>query len=280
MESQNKDLTVEEICEKAELSRSTLYQYVRMGLLHPPVKIAPKKLRYSSSHLKRLKEIKVLRNKKIPLSEIKTKIKPLTSSGLGTQTQSVQDDLKLQIIKKSAEITSKKGFSNTTISDITDALKIGKGTFYLYFKSKEELFLESVKRLPEIVIPSFDSQPIETVEEYFDITMKRGMKMLETFSIFSGISSFAKFVLRGNDEVLIQKAMAAIKTMCRPLEKEMQQGMEKGFLDNVDKEFYAYLMYQLGESTGYWLKMHPEYDERECISACLNIFLNGVRKRD
>ena len=278
MEPKNKDLTVEEICEKAELSRSTLYQYVRMGLLHPPVKIAPNKLRYSRSHLKRLKEIKVLRNKKIPLSDIKKKIKFSASNGLGTQP--VQDDLKLQIIKKSAEITSKKGFSNTTISDITGALKIGKGTFYLYFKSKEELFLESVKRLPEIVIPNFDSQPIETVKEYSDVTMKRGMKMLETFSVFSGISSYSKFVLRGNDEALIQKAMAAIKTMCQPLEKEVQHGMEKGFLDDVNKEFYAYLLYQLGEATGYWLKMHPEYDERECISACMNIFLNGIRKRD
>ena len=276
MTYQNKGLTVEEICEKAKLSRSTLYQYVRMGLLHPPVKIAPKKLRYNSSHIKRLKEIKVLREKKVPLPEIKKKLPPPISNDLDSQP--AQDDLKLQIIKKSAELTSKKGFSHTTISDITDALNIGKGTFYLYFKSKEELFLESVKRLPEIVLPSFKPTPPENVEEYTNITMKRGIKMMETFNTFSGISSFAKFVLRGNDEKLIEKAMDAIKTMCTPLEKEMKQGIEKKFLKDIDKEFYAYLLYELGEATGYWLKMHPEYDAEKAIASCVNIFLNGIKK--
>ena len=276
MTYQNKDLTVEEICEKAKLSRSTLYQYVRMRLLHPPVKIAPKKLRYNSSHLKRLKEIKVLREKKIPLPEIKKKLPPPISNN--PDGQPAQDDLRLQIIKRSAELTSKKGFAHITISDITEALNIGKGTFYLYFKSKEELFLESVKRLPEIVLPSFQRKTPNNVEEYAEITMERGLKMLETFNTFSGISSFAKFVLCGNDEKLIQKAMAAIKTMCKPLEKEMQLGIEKNFLKDIDKEFHAYLLYELGEATGYWLKMHPEYDMEEAIASCVNIFLNGIKK--
>lgn len=45
-----------------------------------------------------------------------------------------------------AELISERGFHATSVSDVIDAAGISRGTFYLYFESKEVLFLELVGR--------------------------------------------------------------------------------------------------------------------------------------
>ncbi|CAM3411577.1 MULTISPECIES: TetR/AcrR family transcriptional regulator [Saccharibacillus] len=50
------------------------------------------------------------------------------------------------ILDSAFEIFGKKGFYETKISDITEHAGIAKGTMYLYFKSKEELFLAVTNR--------------------------------------------------------------------------------------------------------------------------------------
>ena len=40
------------------------------------------------------------------------------------------------------KLISKKGFDNLNVEDITKACKIAKGTFYIYFKHKEDIVFE------------------------------------------------------------------------------------------------------------------------------------------
>ncbi|MEJ8303657.1 TetR/AcrR family transcriptional regulator [Saccharibacillus sacchari] len=50
------------------------------------------------------------------------------------------------ILDSAFEIFGQKGFYETKISDITEHAGIAKGTMYLYFKSKEELFMAVTRR--------------------------------------------------------------------------------------------------------------------------------------
>lgn len=52
-----------------------------------------------------------------------------------------------RIIEVAKELFSHKGFYETRVSDIVSKADIAQGTFYIYFKSKEDLFLELIKRL-------------------------------------------------------------------------------------------------------------------------------------
>lgn len=51
-------------------------------------------------------------------------------------------DKKTDIFRCGKELFSSKGFKDTTISDIAQRAGIGVGTFYNYYTSKEELFIE------------------------------------------------------------------------------------------------------------------------------------------
>ncbi|CAM3174851.1 TetR/AcrR family transcriptional regulator [Filibacter tadaridae] len=50
--------------------------------------------------------------------------------------------MKEKIIKQSVLLFQQKGFSETSIQDIVDALDVTKGTFYYYFTSKETLLMD------------------------------------------------------------------------------------------------------------------------------------------
>ena len=62
-------------------------------------------------------------------------------------------DNKLQIIQSAVKMFEKKGVDKTTISDILSNTDLGLGTFYSYFKDKEDLKEQIVlKKLTDLVV--------------------------------------------------------------------------------------------------------------------------------
>lgn len=57
-----------------------------------------------------------------------------------TRTQKRQKETKERIFRVAMELFIENGFENTTVSDITEAADIGKGTFFTYFPTKEAIF--------------------------------------------------------------------------------------------------------------------------------------------
>jgi TetR/AcrR family transcriptional regulator, transcriptional repressor for nem operon len=58
--------------------------------------------------------------------------------------------LKERIIEESLKLFSVKGYMSTSITDIIQAAKTSKGGFYNHFKSKEQLFLETLSAARKI----------------------------------------------------------------------------------------------------------------------------------
>ena len=52
---------------------------------------------------------------------------------------SVKTDKKENLINSAMEIFKTKGVANTTVADIAKCAGTAKGTFYLYFKDKDEI---------------------------------------------------------------------------------------------------------------------------------------------
>ena len=55
-----------------------------------------------------------------------------------------QSETKQKLINSAVKLFSQKGYFNTKVSDIVKDAGVAQGTFYLYFKSKEDIFLEIV----------------------------------------------------------------------------------------------------------------------------------------
>jgi AcrR family transcriptional regulator len=61
------------------------------------------------------------------------------------KNSSRRGDRKEQILEAAREVFSQKGYNEVTVADITSQAGIAKGTLYLYWKSKEDLFLEVIR---------------------------------------------------------------------------------------------------------------------------------------
>ena len=58
---------------------------------------------------------------------------------LHSDMKSSKTDKKNLLIESATELFKTDGIKNTTVSDITGKANVAKGTFYLYFKDKDEI---------------------------------------------------------------------------------------------------------------------------------------------
>ena len=90
-------------------------------------------------------------------------------------------DTKTILFNCGKELFSRNGFKDTNVSDITKTSGIGTGTFYNYYSSKEELFmeiyLEENEKLKKKIMKSvnIDQEPGSVVKELMLLNLK-GMK--------------------------------------------------------------------------------------------------------
>jgi AcrR family transcriptional regulator len=62
-----------------------------------------------------------------------------------TRKQALTDLRRGEILAAAIKVFGKKGFAATCVEDIAMAAKIAKGTVYLYFKSKEDIYATAVQ---------------------------------------------------------------------------------------------------------------------------------------
>jgi len=102
---------------------------------------------------------------------------------LSSKNESKKQHRKEEIMQRALELFAYKGFYNTTIPDIANALKMSVGNMYNYFKSKDILAKEIImyiskylgNRLQEIneMNISTKEKTKKIVQMYFEIALKK-----------------------------------------------------------------------------------------------------------
>jgi AcrR family transcriptional regulator len=104
-----------------------------------------------------------------------------TGDGMGTadRKQRERELRKRTILNAAQQIFMEKGFDNTTMDDIAEAVELSKGAVYFYFKSKAELclsiLLDSLKKL---------SEKFDLISESSETGIKKIENIFSTYNIF------------------------------------------------------------------------------------------------
>jgi TetR/AcrR family transcriptional repressor of nem operon len=88
-----------------------------------------------------------------------------------------------KILEKGARLVWEKGFNNTGLNDILQAAEIPRGSFYYYFKSKEDFGLKLIEYLHSGIGNAFsrylseesDTPPLERLRSIFEYFRKAFM---------------------------------------------------------------------------------------------------------
>jgi len=63
-----------------------------------------------------------------------------------TRKQALTDLRRREILAAAIKVFGKKGFADTSVDDVAAAAKIAKGTLYLYFRSKEDIYSTALRQ--------------------------------------------------------------------------------------------------------------------------------------
>jgi AcrR family transcriptional regulator len=185
-------------------------------------------------------------------------------------------DKKQIIIDKAIEYFSKNGIADVKIEDITDAIGIGKGSLYLYFKGKRDLLFHCIERLTTIVIPKEVWLDIREETNYKLRFKKRLIAFLKAYPTFCGILGLVTQNLESNDPALAKKAGDAYRLLAGPLIKDLRWAVKHGWVREIDEDAIAFILLAAGEGMGNMLKIDPRYNIEKIADIAWDFIMNGI----
>lgn len=154
---------------------------------------------------------------------------------------------KIELLEKGAQIIHHKGFNNTGINEILKAARVPKGSFYFYFKSKEDFGLQVIDflmagnfmRVADIHITAPGIPYLEKLRNFFNGFLRYFEK-----NEYIGGCPIGNFVLEMADlnenfRLKLKKALADMtKKVALFLEKAKQNGeLPTNFNAEANAEF-------------------------------------------
>ncbi len=139
-------LSIKELEEASGVSRTTIYFYVREGLLPEAQKAAASRGVYSEAHLDLLAEIKRLKAQGLPLGEIRARLAPRLQEVLKPHVDLVawqNQETRHAILTSAARLFARRGYKRTRVADIIREAGVTPPVFYSHFPSKRDVFVES-----------------------------------------------------------------------------------------------------------------------------------------
>lgn len=148
-------------------------------------------------------------------------------------------DTKKDLFDCGKELFSTKGFKDTNVSDITKAAGIGTGTFYNYYSSKEELFmeiyLEENQKLKRSILESInpDEDPLVLTKELMALNIK-GMNTNPILREWYNTDVFGKIERHFRDKNGLQHVHFMYDSFSEIIKRWQTEGKMR---DDIDSEF-------------------------------------------
>ena len=135
-------LTIGELETESGVSRSTIYYYVRAGLLPTAQKSSPTRAIYTDDHVELLGEIRRLKQG-LDIRAIREQLGPRVHSASQNGEDLVArqgEETRRAILRTAAREFARNGYRQTRIADIISELGITPQVLYANFPTKRDLF--------------------------------------------------------------------------------------------------------------------------------------------
>lgn len=156
---------------------------------------------------------------------------------------------KTEIVSAAQAQFMQQGYDATTIQDIIDVLGIAKGTFYHYFKSKDELLDEIVERMMTDMslriktILDIKKSAIEKMNDVFKLGALYKVENIDVFLIL------LKTLYREENYIIRDRMFrSSIKKNGPIIEKIVEQGIKEGAFNTPYPETIGEIMINLGKT--------------------------------
>jgi AcrR family transcriptional regulator len=156
--------------------------------------------------------------------------------------QATRDERRAALIDAAQRVFGEKGYHAATVDDITRAASVGKGTFYLYFQEKREIYYEVIRGFFQLIQDIAGSLG-ETAREGLDVVAGAERAAHELLRVFLEHRELARLAYResmGLDPELEQMVRGFYREVAEIEAQNLRLGVELGLLRPVDPLVAAY----------------------------------------
>jgi len=192
---------------------------------------------------------------------------------------------KEKIISAAKELISKFGFKKTTMEDIAEKVRMAKATLYHYFKSKEDILREIIKREGEIIRKKIinavknSKNPEEKIKNYA-LTRFRYLRELAIYYASLREDYYIHFNFIEKERKEFDEFELSM------LENILKEGIKEGCFNIPNPRLYVFLLLQSMKgieypiATGVALKLdNKKIKLEDAIEILLNILLEGIKRK-
>ncbi len=191
-----------------------------------------------------------------------------------------RDKKRKKIIETAAKEFVKKGYQRANINHIAEMSGIGKGTIYLYFKNKEDLYIQALResndawmeKAKAVVESGGDS--LEALVELLKLDVLLGVRHKELAQLW--ITSFF-----GDNRRFAGTAASVLQEYYKLVEDLVKKCIEEGVFRDVDPVVTSYMLLGLSELTiAFYDTLFRQLGDVELVFAKIaDVMLNGLKAR-
>lgn len=200
----------------------------------------------------------------------------------GEKTQNskeVRSEAKRQrIIDAAIGVFAQKGFQDADVQAIAEACSVGKGTIYLYFKGKEDLFWETGASIGEQVCDILDKTvklkktPLDKLTSFFADTAKLFENHPDYISIITQIRSASKD--HPSERVEKIKKLCLDDFLCGLFQEAITLGL---IPDDIPRNYTISLVNSIWGIMTYYYQEDDVMTLTERTVYTVHLFLNGIK---
>ncbi len=288
MKTDAKVLRMSDLERLSGVPRHTIHQYIRHGLLPPPVKTGKTSAYYDEAHLEGLRTIQEIKGGlRLPHSYLKRLLEergPASEEREEAKAGSKEEgsgleakEKRRQEIRKAAlELFVRKGYGGTKIQDITSRAGISVGTFYLYYRDKKELFMDAVDALIQNVVEAVEETASQDSDP-FRKAIRTARFYLDNYSTFSVIINQLRGMMVTENPDARHKYIALHKRIAEPIVRELRNAARRGIIRDLDPELLARAVMGIVEFTAIFLSFDDRYDSGKAVAFIVDLLMNGLR---
>lgn len=197
--------------------------------------------------------------------------------------EKVNQEKRMEILKAAVDLFSERGFERTTVDEIAARANVGKGTIYLYFANKEQIFIAIIESGIQYIVNSMDEILSQSGDfhQRFQEMFRQHLQFAEDhrkfYQLFLKEGLNLKFIGDKESQARIMKLHQKIHQQLTQL---IQIGIDQNQIRIGDPSIFAFALSGImSHSCFQWLTEKENGSLLEQMPVIIDLYLNGVGKK-
>ena len=196
------------------------------------------------------------------------------------------EDRPHQIIKAALEVFGECGLANARLQDIAERAGVSKGTIYLYFPNKEELFREMIRQTAVAAIERAEQANVPGTPSAQLVAFMRGYWAFVRSPVFITIYRLVLAELHQFPDLARFYAQEVVARGQRLLSEIIRRGVDAGEFREIDPMVAARMLVAIIVMNGIWRDEHTgvpvlaHKSDEEVFSELAQFYLHAIAPSD